>query len=766
MNTNLDKIAQDLYKVIDAKFSDIQFGDQHGEVLSKKTDIPKARFFEFEYKDQGVPLGTVALTLDDDDGLLVELTGDLAKKNHPDVFNLIRGFRQFAKNRLLNFHVDKVGKSNLDKRDYEFKAKPKEEPAMEPMMESKLYGTNKISYQDLGEARLVIRHSQPVNTELAAGRTMHIDSIYVENSQGERFRYPFKHLNGARALAEHIKAGGNPYDPIGKHITSLSEELAQLRKFKSYVGRNNALSEAMGDITNKVMERIEEVKKEVSMLQRTAYYQQFAESFEDQEEQMIPEEIMSDWIDRLTIRTFNEDLKTAFPYIFRLVDESEIPVKEINPDDLLDETDVEEAYNPNSAGAEHARNVKASFRKDMEAKAKSGDEKAKSWLKHDDQKTQRMKNDYDARMERESVDHLDSFLDSLLSEDLAQQNGINTLLSPDPQVRNAAINNLKRELGNGLKIEGDGSNVIDSLKGIIDGNEFAEKLKDAGDGADVATVIKIFVSEIANGSIQIDSEGAQETAQELSAKDGPLDQLISGEDSAEPVGGEEAPDMSAEAPPAPAPDMSAPPPDMSAEAPPAPAPDMSAPPPDMSGMPPAPGTPPAPMAESGTMSRLKAKLIKVFEAGADLDTELDFGYKVVTLGEAMRECGISIGDRGEHEENIGVNPVKQMLATVEGFWDAKTEQYNCGATKAKIKILKAYKNGDFEGATPEHVKEAFEEIERRDPSSSTHELKHISHLAGVQQHTQAPVQETQKTEVQETSIDAMKKLLSKISKGN
>lgn len=197
MNTNLDKIAQDLYKVIDAKFSDIQFGDQHGEVLSKKTDIPKARFFEFEYKDQGVPLGTVALTLDDDDGLLVELTGDLAKKNHPDVFNLIRGFRQFAKNRLLNFHVDKVGKSNLDKRDYEFKAKPKEEPAMEPMMESKLYGTNKISYQDLGEARLVIRHSQPVNTELAAGRTMHIDSIYVENSQGERFRYPFKHLNGA-----------------------------------------------------------------------------------------------------------------------------------------------------------------------------------------------------------------------------------------------------------------------------------------------------------------------------------------------------------------------------------------------------------------------------------------------------------------------------------------------------------------------------------------------------------------------------------------
>jgi hypothetical protein len=33
---------------------------------------------------------------------------------------------------------------------------------------------------------------------------------------------------------------------------------------------------------------------------------------------MIPEEIMSDFIDRLTIRTFNEDLRQEFPYFFCL----------------------------------------------------------------------------------------------------------------------------------------------------------------------------------------------------------------------------------------------------------------------------------------------------------------------------------------------------------------------------------------------------------------------------------------------------------------
>jgi hypothetical protein len=137
-----------------------------------------------------------------------------------------------------------------------------------------------MSYQDLGEAKLIVKHSQMINPDLPAGRTMHIESIYVENADGERFKYPYKHLNGARALAEHLKHGGNPYDPIGQHISSLSEELAQLRKFKGYVSRNANLSEAMGDITTKVMERIDAVKKEVAGLQRPAYYTQFAESFE------------------------------------------------------------------------------------------------------------------------------------------------------------------------------------------------------------------------------------------------------------------------------------------------------------------------------------------------------------------------------------------------------------------------------------------------------------------------------------------------------
>ena len=339
MENNLDKIAKDLYGKIQVKFPEIKIGDENAEVLSKKIDIPRARFFEFEYKEGDEALGTITITLDEDDGVIVQVSQDIQNNDltSSDEFNnFIRSFRKFAKNRLLNFDVQNIGKSNLDKRDYNFQAKSKELS----IMENRMFGTSRISYQNLGEARLVVKHNQPINPNVAAGRSMHIESIYIENADGERFKYPFKHLHGARALAEHIKHGGNPYDQIGKHITGLSEELTQLRKFKGYVNRQEQISEAMGSVTNRVLERIEEVKKEVSNLQKKSYYEQFVESFQSQDETMIPEYVMNDWVDRLTIKTFNEDLKQVFPYLCNIMDESDLPIRELNADDLLDEAHV------------------------------------------------------------------------------------------------------------------------------------------------------------------------------------------------------------------------------------------------------------------------------------------------------------------------------------------------------------------------------------------------------------------------------------------
>ena len=771
MNANLNKIAQDLYGKIQTRFKDIKMGDENAEVLSKKADIPEARFFEFDYVENGESLGSIAITLDEDDGVVVQISGDLAERQHPGAFKFIRSFRQFAKDRLLNFDIQNIGKSNLDKRDYHFQAKPKEEVPMEPIMESSMYGTSRISYQDLGEARLVVKHSQNVNPEVAAGRTMHIEAIYVENAQGERFKYPYKHLNGARALAEHLKHGGNPYDAIGKHISSLSEELAQLRKFKGYVSRNGALSEAMEDITPKVFERIEAVKKEVQMLQRPAYYEQFAESFEDREEQMIPEDVMTDWIDRLTIRTFNEELRTAFPYIFRLVDESSIPVKELSPDDLLDESsDDDDDENNYYYSVRH--NDKRSKETEMPPKGWTSVSKhathgeAKSALdtlktKHPGEqftttRHPRISNMGGTPKKVFPEDQFESFLDSIL-EDMGGVEGKNALFSKDVAKRAAAAQKLKALIAGGLT---PGINATVSLKGIIDCPSFDEKLKDLTDEDDVGTAIKLWLHEVATGKIDEPAlqdpasgleDNVQQVAQELLAT-----KALDSQGGSEPIGGQDmnTPPLSAE-PPATPPEATAP------TAPPAEAPPAGMPPP-------AGATPPVPVAEEvapwykdqaeqdadqkssdfkkknnpnrtgrDTAKALAHKgiekaLHKAKKAGATLETQLDFGYKVMTVGEAIGECGMKPQQFGYQEQQ---SPIHEILKSIAGFWNAGERNLTSGGTKAKIHILKNFKAGNFDecGAQPAHIKQVFSMIEKLDPSTTTamHEEQRIRQLAGL-----------------------------------
>lgn len=684
MDANLDKIALDLYGKIQTRFSDITIGDENANVLSKKTDIPKARFFEFEYKEDGEDIGTVAITLDADDGVVIEVSGDIVEKQHPGAFKFIRSFRKFAKNRLLNYDVQRMGKSNLDKRDYQFRAKVKDNT----IMENKLFGTARISYQDLGEARLVIKHSQPVNTELAAGRTMHIESIYIENAAGERFRYPTKHINGARALAEHIKHGGHPYDGIGQHICGLSEELASLRKFKNYVGRQTQLSEAMGEVTSKVIERIESVKKEIHNLQRAAYYEQFAESFESQEEQMIPEAVMDDWIDRLTIRTFNEEMKSVFPYIYRLVDGTQLPVKELTADDLLAEADKEDVAPWFKDKAEQdADKTKSAFKKKNNPN-RTGKDAAKALAQKGIPKTESF----------DPEDQFENFMNGIVE---GEDEGLG-IFDKNEKVRNNAIQELNKIFQSPMT-GGPGSNInIDMLAKYLpevdpDTGEALfplDELKNADPELDIRATVQLELERIAQDNDDI-AEILDTNAIDFSGGD--------------EVGGADAESdelQTAE----PAPEV--------------PAPVAAAPAPQDN------------LAIAEGMASLKAKLIKAVECGAGPDTELDFGHKKMSLLSALQECGINPASVGFKSKESGV---EEILKSISGFWnrDATITEGNftIGPTRVITKIISNFKNGNFENATKEDVGRVISMVKKMDPPSSVNqpgdELGHIKHLSGM-----------------------------------
>ena len=330
---NLDLISEELFNKIRGRFPTVTIGNAEGIVTNKPNE---ARFFDFDFKQKEKSLGRVSVSLDENavsvmySNNFVENQDKLVKQSW---YDFLKELRYFAKKRLLNFDTRDITKSNLNKNDYKFLAQ--NQSGEEQMTESKMYGTSRTSYQDVGSARVSVRHNKPVNQELASGRTQHIENIYIESSEGERFKYPFKHLNGARAMAMHVSEGGKVYDDFGKHITGLSEELYKLKKFKSYMGRSGVMAEGLSQYMDIVNERVLTVKKTIEGLQRQKSYKAMIENFEVKEIKEVPEDVAENWVDQLTIRQFNEELKDVFPYIYNLVNE-ETKAQELGPEDIVD----------------------------------------------------------------------------------------------------------------------------------------------------------------------------------------------------------------------------------------------------------------------------------------------------------------------------------------------------------------------------------------------------------------------------------------------
>ena len=320
MNTR--EVAHDLFAKNRGRFPAVTLGNDAGEVTSNPEE---ARYFDFDFQEAGKQLGKVSISIDEKDGLVVLHNTDFIEDADSGVkhkwFEFLKELRNFAKSRMLNFDTRDITKSNLEKRDYQYLSQTRQDGEEKRMSESNIYGTTKTSFQPIGNARLVIKHSAPIDMSVGANRSRRIESLFIESPKGERFRYPLKHLNGARAMAQHISNGGVPYDDFGKHIAGLSEELSKLKQFKTYINRSAVMAEGLKSYLSIVDERVEEIKSTCQKLQRNSYYSEAIKDYKTTEVKEVPEEIKQNWIDELTIKTFKEELKDVFPYIYNLVSE-------------------------------------------------------------------------------------------------------------------------------------------------------------------------------------------------------------------------------------------------------------------------------------------------------------------------------------------------------------------------------------------------------------------------------------------------------------
>jgi hypothetical protein len=330
---NLNAVAEQLFNEIRGRFPSVEIGDADGNVVSEPQ---AARFYDFDFETNGKKLGKVSVSLDEDNGVVIMFNKDFIEEQYgstkSDWYGFLKNIRTFAKKRLLNFEVRDINRTNLTKRDYKFLAANRR--GEQTMAESRMYGSNKTSFQKIGNAKLSIKHTGAIQE--GSSRTQKIGAIYIENTEGEKFKYPFKHLSGARALAVHVSEGGHPYDDFGKYISGLSEELSNLRKFKQYMARSSVMAESLGEHMDTVNERVASVKKEIQNLQKPSYYTNAFENFVPKENAQVPEDIANNWIDQLTVKQFNEELKDVFPYIYNLVSET-TRTKELSFEDIIAE---------------------------------------------------------------------------------------------------------------------------------------------------------------------------------------------------------------------------------------------------------------------------------------------------------------------------------------------------------------------------------------------------------------------------------------------
>ena len=427
-----NNIATDLFYKIRSRFTGLKLGAETGEIT---INPEQARFFDFDYMEGEQPIGHVSISLAEPNSMKVYFSNGITESmdgsQKAKWYGFLKELRMFAKRRLLNFDTRDIAKDNLDKRDYAFlsqysQPKPTTNTAVQTpvgesiMSESNLYGTKTVSYQKLENTRLIIKHNQALADDMAPGaRSRNIAGLFVENQDGERFKYPFIHLSGARAMQRHVANGGKPYDEIGESIIRMSEEIAQLKSFGNYVVRNDLMNSDTNNVIERSSEQLNKLRETIAKLAKQGHYEAYRESFQAQQPMEVPQDVVEQFTDQFTVKNFKEDIASVFPVLYRLMQEGNT----IGYDDIVAMTQQDELAN-----------------EDVE---------------------------------------IDTYEDPFARfEDWAMGLGEESAIqSSDPEEQKAALQHLQELVGQHFSAGVDGSNAIESLKGIIEDPQLNQEIK-------------------------------------------------------------------------------------------------------------------------------------------------------------------------------------------------------------------------------------------------------------------------------------------------
>ena len=274
-------------------------------------DPAETEIFSFDFRaESGQDYGTVVIMLGDDGDLEVYCSDNvgrgMASEDKNSWFGFLEQLKNFATRNFMGFGI-----KNLNRLRYSMQG----QAAIKEGLFESWQGKKDVSWNaGATESRLMIKHKRTLGEGEARFRC--VESLFIETAEGERYKLPFRNLTAGKAMLEHVRAGGRPYDVRGQHISDMVTELAVLSRFRR--ANHGRLLEgdtaALVEQTNTYRERLQHNLK--SLTSRTGYTKYF-ESWSP--EQATAESVVIEGLKHMFVtQSIDQRIEEALPLIARI----------------------------------------------------------------------------------------------------------------------------------------------------------------------------------------------------------------------------------------------------------------------------------------------------------------------------------------------------------------------------------------------------------------------------------------------------------------
>ncbi len=368
MAVDYNTVSEKLFKVLKGHGYSVQmFDSNEGMEIS---DPSRARFFY-------VKSPNIMVNVDQQNG---EIKMHKGPESVESIDKSIKSVKNLARDNLLDFDLREFGRE-IKPKNYTFRLNTNTMKDITTESYTSLAGTTKTSSQNLEGAKLLIKHRKPVNEEVPGSRSRNIKALYIENADGERFKYPFIHLNGARAMTRHVQSGGNPYDEVGQSIVNISEQLSKIREVANIVRRSPNMLEQASSIYNSLLAKQEKLRETMKRLTTSTGYNEYVDNFTASAVSEVSQDSLDKLKEKFTVSNIDSRIQELLPMIHQIHEEEMNDTEQLRqrvaqniskgPFELSPRTASQQEYSPDNikkfSSKEHMMAYKLS---DMAARAK------------------------------------------------------------------------------------------------------------------------------------------------------------------------------------------------------------------------------------------------------------------------------------------------------------------------------------------------------------------------------------------------------------